>query len=269
MLIDSVIYCGEIELLKARFEYLNDIIDKFIVIESKTYHNGLPRDVRDFHKDIEDCPYKEKIIYRLIDCNDCFKIPEYASYSQGKAFARENYQRNYISTILKELGPFKSSDKICVCDVDEIPDKNFLREICKRPGVGTKQYAFIGMNMYYYNHTVMFANEFYQPVIALANYVMNHKNISRQFRKTLFNNVFYHNAGWHLSYFIPTEEIVKKLSHFLHHEWYTDEKYKNVDWINEQIRNKRSIFSGRGDDIVIIDKNTIPEEFLKFENFGQ
>ena len=101
MLIDCVIYCGEIDFYKARVEYLHDVVDKFIVIESKTYHNGKQREVDDFYKNIENFPYKDKIIYKLIDCNDCFNLEMYKNYSEGEFFARENYQRNYIKTILE------------------------------------------------------------------------------------------------------------------------------------------------------------------------
>ena len=269
MLIDSVIYCGEIEFYKARVEYLQSVVDKFIVIESKTYHNGEAREVRDFYEDIKDFPYKDRIIYKLIDCNDCFSYEMYNNYSQGKNFARENYQRNYIKTILEELGEFDKNDKILICDVDEIPNIEFLKDMKDVASFGDKQYAFIGCDSYYYNHTAIFTNEFFQPIISFVNYVKNNINISHQIRKTLYNNIFYHHCGWHLSYFMTTENIIKKISHFLHNNWFEDDKYKNIEWINNKIKNRENMFDILDENTIVYQENSnIPEIFLQFENFG-
>ena len=291
MLVDAVIYCGEKDLYRARLDYLGDIVDKFIVVESKSYHNGVSRNevndngnyrnevndngvsrnnVSDFAEDFKDHPQYHKIVYTLIDCNDCFNDPMYQSYNGGKNFARENYQRNYISTILKNMGPWKSEDKVIIADVDEIPSIDFLRKIKDLPRITKcKPFAFIGMKMFYYNHTCMLTDNFFQPTICPCNYVANHPNISKQFRTTTSNNVFFINAGWHLSYFAPTDTIIKKISHFLHNDWYTNDKYHDPVYINDCIRNHKSLFDNRGDKIVTPDKCDIPEIFLQFENYGK
>lgn len=272
MLIDAVIYCGEKDFYRARLDYLADVVDKFIVIESKTYHNGMQRtDMSDFAEYFKDHPQYDKIVYKLIDCNDCFSDPAYQSYNGGKNFARENYQRNYISTVLKELGPFNPIDKIIIADVDEIPNVDFLSKIKDLLRITTlKPFAFIGMKMFYYNHKCMMqGNNFFQSTICPCNYVMSHPNISKQFRTTASNNAFFVDAGWHLSYFTSTDNIIKKISHFLHDKWYADEKYKNPKYINECIRNNRSIFNDRGDILIEPDNCDIPKIFLQFENYGE
>ena len=292
MLIDAVIYCGEKDFYRARLDYLADVVDKFIVIESKSYHNGVSRNevndngnyrnevndngvsrnnVSDFAEDFKDHPQYNKIVYKLIDCNDCFNDPVYQSYNGGKNFAREEYQRNYISTVLKELGPFNPIDKIVVADVDEIPNVDFLRKIKDLPRITKgKPYAFIGMKMFYYNHKCMMQGDnFFQSTISPCNYVMNHPNISKQFRMTTANNVFFINAGWHLSYFTSTENIIKKISHFLHNNWYTDEVYHDPAYINERICNGKTLFDNRGDTLIEPDKCDIPAIFLQFENYGK
>lgn len=270
MLIDSVIYCGEKDLYKCRLEYLAPVVDKFIVIESKTYHNGEERDNISFENDFKDHPLWNKIYYKLIDCNECLTYPEYTNYNGGKNFARENYQRNYVKNILKELGPFNPADKIIIADVDEIPDIDVLKLYKDKQVISSsKPYAFIGMQMYYYNHTCKHdGNNFFQTVISHVNYILNCKNISKQFRKSFHNNVFIHNAGWHLSYFTSTDNIISKIQHFLHNGWYNDSKYSDPDFINDCIRNKRSLFEERGDVLIDDNKCTIPEVFLQFENFG-
>lgn len=272
MLIDAVIYCGEKDFYRARLDYLADVVDKFIVIESTSYHNGVSRNnLSDFAEDFKDHPQYNKIVYKLIDCNDCFNDPVYQSYNGGKNFAREEYQRNYISTVLKELGPFNPIDKIVVADVDEIPNVDFLRKIKDLPRITKgKPYAFIGMKMFYYNHKCMMQGDnFFQATISPCNYVMNNPNISKQFRMTTANNVFFINAGWHLSYFTSTENIIKKIKHFLHNNWYTDEVYRDPVYINECIRNGKTLFDNRGDTLIEPDKCDIPAIFLKFENYGK
>lgn len=270
MLIDSVIYCGEKDLYYQRLEYLSPVVDKFIVIESKTYHNGKPRNDVSFEEDFNNHPLRDRIIYRLIDCNDCFNYPEYQNYNGGVNLARENYQRNYVKTILEELSPFDRSDKIIIADVDEIPNIDVLREIKERSIISNqKPFAFLGMQMYYYNHLcLMKGNNFFQTIISHVNYILTCNNISKEIRKSYHNNVFIHNAGWHLSYFMPTDKIIDKINHFLHDNWYSDNKYKDSNFINDCIKNKQSLFANRGDELETISECTIPKIFLQFENFG-
>lgn len=267
MLVESVLYCGEKEFYEARLEYLSEVVDKFIVIESKSYHNGEPREVT-FEEDFKDHPLRDRIIYRLIDCNDCFNDPLYQKYNGGKNFARENYHRNYVKEICKEM-EFDLNTKVIIADIDEIPRREAINVI-KEQEVISKQkgYVFFGMKMYYYNRTCLLNVPFYQSVITTVRWILNCPNISKQIRITTANNVFIHNAGWHLSYFMQSDKIMDKVKHFLHNNWYDIDNLGGLEYINKCIQDKKSLIPNRGDEFITEEKPDIPEIFLKFENNG-
>ena len=65
---------------------------------------------------------------------------------------------------------------------------------------------------------------------------------------------------------MSTDDIINKISSFAHCNWFTDDKYKSKDIINEKIRNRQNLFN---DNSIFDNVNTnIPEIFLQFENFG-
>ena len=104
-------YNNEKLILDLRLDYLNDYVEKFVIVESRYDHQGNQKkklfEINDFFE------YKKKIVYLLID-----HFPNNTSN-----WEKENFQRNYIVNALHDLS---DEDYVMISDVDEIPNlKNF------------------------------------------------------------------------------------------------------------------------------------------------
>ena len=122
---DCFMYFNEDVVLDVRLNFLNNYVDKFIIIESEYNHRGEKRepkfDIKKFEK------FKNKIIYILkkeipVDIEEINKFDnenEYYRKSIFNASKRENLQRNQISEGLKDAKP---EDWIIISDLDEIPN---------------------------------------------------------------------------------------------------------------------------------------------------
>ena len=106
---DCFMYFDEDVVLDLRLNYLNNYVEKFIIVESTYAHNGKKRnlnfDINNFKK------FKDKIIYLVSDHeppgivdineNDSFDI------KNGKyilnSMKRDFYQRNYIQNGIKDV----------------------------------------------------------------------------------------------------------------------------------------------------------------------
>ena len=145
---DCFMYFDEDIVLDVRLNYLDDYVDKFVIVEAKYNHKGEKRipkfDIENFHK------FKDKIIYLLVDQEAPLleKINSFDSNEKksGKhimnALKRENFQRNSIADGLSDA---TDKDWIIISDLDEIPNlkDNNLKNI-EAPIVFFKQ-----LMMYY------------------------------------------------------------------------------------------------------------------------
>ena len=117
--IDAFIFYNEIEMLKYRLEYLNDIVDIFVLIEGTLTFAGKSKELyyeKNKHLFQE---YNHKILHVIVDMNDFID-------EKINAWDREKYQRNYIKNGLEQLN-LNDKDIIILSDLDEIPDVNAIK----------------------------------------------------------------------------------------------------------------------------------------------
>ena len=132
---DYVIYNGE-PIIEFRLKYLNDYVDRFIIVESIYTHSGNKKE--DFYfnmnKDIFE-PYRKKVcFYPLHDLpseKDCLNIRRNnLLYENKDSWINEVYQRDYIQKIFnKQYSDFPTHFIVFVCDVDEIPKKELYTNV--------------------------------------------------------------------------------------------------------------------------------------------
>ena len=113
MIYDCFTYFNEELLLELRLNYLDEIVDKFVIVEANKTFSGNPKkqnfDINKFEK------FKDKIIYVFLE-----DLPE-----TDNPWVRESFQRNYIQEVLKKENA-KDDDIVIVSDVDEIPTVNAI-----------------------------------------------------------------------------------------------------------------------------------------------
>jgi len=274
---DCFLYCNEDIVLDVRLNTLNKFIDKFVIVESKFYHNGkykwLNFNLENFKK------FKEKIIYLSID-----KKPNNLESLESKkdninrkimnAIKFENGQRDYISNAIVDC---LDDDIIILSDIDEIPK---LDEI---------DFSKINNEVVHFNQKFFYYkfNLFNPAQSWFGSRLVKKKNLkSPQWLRNLkikkyppwrFDKIFsekiYPNfrlvedGGWHFSYLNNPEGILNKLKTYLHHVDFDDQNLTNQD-IVKYISEKRPIYDlnsdQRGDKLnsnitlIKIDDNELP-----------
>ena len=256
---DCFMFFDEEMLLDFRLNYLNDYVDKFVVVESSYTHSGEKRkllfDINKFKK------FEKKISYIVVDQEPpgiskiSDKDDEDTKNSKYilNAAKRENFQRDCIQQGLKEADP---KDIVLISDLDEIPnlEKNSLKNI-KNKIILFKQ------KLFYYKFNLKldsfewFGTKACRKVNLLSpQWLRNVKDkkypfwrVDSLFSKTKYQNIYFiENGGWHFSYMKTAKNIEKKLTSYLHHREYDLEPI-GEDKIQKMIMSKIPVYNLRAD----------------------
>ena len=233
LILDYFIYNGD-PIIEYRLEYLNDYVDYFIMVEAKYTHQGIKKPFLYSEKNKELFKkYEKKLIIIIVeefpDKNDASFIninknrPLVKEYSDDN-WARETYQRNYAQDIILER--FKNQPFIIfVCDADEIPNRNIIKDL-KYNYSELHEGIKLSMLMMIYNFKwKQTLHNWLHPFVITD---IGTRNLSYSFirlnqegggkKGKLINN-----AGWHFSYFLTPNQIIRKLEAFAHSECNKDE----------------------------------------------
>src|SRR5210317_76983 len=206
MLVDCFIFYNELDILKKRLRYLSPVVDKFVLVESSVTHRGVEKElVYDTNKHLFE-KWNDKIIHVIVKDNPTDTNP----------WSRENFQRNCITRGLEDI----SDDAlVMISDVDEIPDKKFI----KLPDdVHTCSFNMIAFQ---YSFKYMQTMEPWFGTVLTRRKTLHHVT-PQIFRERRWKFPFYKNSGWHLSSFGDEEFVKNKIYHFAHCH---DESSQNKD----------------------------------------
>ncbi len=256
---DCFMYFDEDVVLDLRLNYLNNHVDKFVIVESKYAHNGKKRDLNFNIKKFE--KFKKKIVYIILDHEPpgIVKINENDSYDikNGKyilnAMKRDYYQRNFIINGLKDSS---DNDFILISDLDEIPKLDTLNL-----NLFNKKLVFFKQKMFYYKFNLCSESVIWtgtrgckKKYLKSPQWLRNIKDRSYPFWRVdiLFSKIKYSNihfindGGWHFSYVKTPEDIEKKLKSYAHHREY-ELNALGIQKIKNKIANKESIYNLKTD----------------------
>ena len=252
---DCFMYFDEDIVLDVRLNYLDDYVDKFVIVEAKYNHKGEKRipkfDIENFHK------FKDKIIYLLVDQEAPLleKINSFDSNEKksGKhimnALKRENFQRNSIADGLSDA---TDKDWIIISDLDEIPNlkDNNLKNI-EAPIVFFKQLMmYYKFNLILENYPWIGSKACKKKDLRSPQWLRNIKDRAYSWWRldTFFSDTKYikvkivENGGWHFSYLKNPDDIEKKLKSYLHHTEY-ELNPVGVESIKKMIYDKKTIYN--------------------------
>ena len=256
---DCFMYFDEDIVLDVRLNFLNDFIDKFIIVESKYNHKGEKRtpqfNIKKFEK------FKNKIEYILT--NEIPKGIENIEIDDNKktvykksifnAWKRENLQRNQISQGIINAG---DEDWIIISDLDEIPNLNQIDLKNTNEAL-----VFFKQDMMYYkfnlkleDYTWIGSKACKMKRLKSPQWIRDIKDkkygwwrMDTYFSKKKYQNIlFVENGGWHFSYLKNSKDIEKKLKSYLHHIDY-DLNPVGEKGIQKMINNKRTIYNLKAD----------------------
>lgn len=219
MIYDCFLFFDEFMLLEVRLKELDAVIDKFVLVEAAHTFSGKPKPL--YYDEVKDneifAPYKDKIIHVIYD-----ETPDTCRRTNEKC------QRDYIVRGLNDAEP---DDIIIVTDLDEIID---CRTVPLMEGYNDPTH--LRMKFYYYFFNCRFDKDWDYPAFC------RYKDFnSAQMLRLTEPNAIITNAGWHISYLFPVEQISKKLGAFAHLE-YDREYYRDTNRLQKCIDECRDIF---------------------------
>lgn len=212
MIFDCFTYFNEEEILKIRLHELNDVVDRFVIVEAETTFTGMskPSNFSNIGRWIE--PFMPKISYGFISM----------SQSKPSPWEREYFQRNkLIDYIDTSIYP---EDKIFISDVDEIIRPETMVACTETCQIDVEQY------MWNFNWKVPdHCNQGARPVCVLGKDVDLHS--AQEWRSMSLPRVS--NGGWHFSFF---HDPSSKIQSFAHTE-YDQDDFKDDNSIAYRIQN--------------------------------
>jgi beta-1,4-mannosyl-glycoprotein beta-1,4-N-acetylglucosaminyltransferase len=264
--IDSFLFNGE-NIVKLRLEYLYNYVDYFYIVESIYTFSGKKKD----NYYIDNCmewftPYLDKIRFIKID-ELLNKTPEqYFENLNKKCFYEEKLQRNYVRNIL--LNDFDDFI-LAMCDVDEIYDIRVLESREELFNILQTKYILLRMKMYYYNFNYFLNGDWEMAFLMSSTLLQNYEDLDYVRVYKLGDVTLRRESGWHFTYFMSPEEIVRKLGSFSHAD-INIYPFNVPEYLNFVIQ-KGIDYQQRGDfklqDIPIDDPfHKYPELFKKYYN---
>ena len=267
-LLDVFLFYNELDLLKARLEYLGPTVDHFIISEANVDFSGRPKDFLLNQELVNTLPFASKIIYHreYINLNAItwlFKKLKYRNRITRFLWKIQDAQRNSTLTPLRSFSP---NDIIIFSDLDEFPSETAIEEGVNKlrriePNHPEPHAYSLNQTFYYYNlNNAAYEEKFYGSVMTTLGAFRNH--LPHRFRSG--KNDFEHIAsgGWHFSYFMDEKKILNKIYAISDVENLS--AYKNIT--TEEIQQK--ILSGsdlydRGIRLNKLEYNKIPSSVIK------
>ena len=291
---DCFMFYDEDIVLDIRLNSLKNLVDYFVIVESKFYHNGKKRDLK---FDINNySKFKSKIIYIVQDeeprnLEKIIKNDKEGIISSKliyNAHKRENFQRNLI---INGLSKASEDDLIIISDVDEIPNLNDLNF-----GIVQNNIIIFEQNIFYYK-----LNRYLEGFIWYGSKACKKKNLkspqwlrnikNKKFnfwrldtffsKKKYINKVYIKNGGWHFSNLKNPVDLEIKFKSYLHHRDFEVENIelkeitrlmKNNETIYDMFADKKEKkFSEKKKKLIIYPKANLPtyviENEIKFKDW--
>lgn len=254
-------FYNELDILKIRLEELYDVVDHIILVEATKTHNDTDKPL--YYSENKELfkKYSDKIIHIVTDFTENFLFSKYINVQNSNWF-RENYQRECIQNVIKQLN-LSNKDIIITTDCDEIPKKSIIDNI--RNGIlpiSDGVYS-LEMILYYYNIELTTPRRWYHG--KLLNY-RSYKNFNliTNIRFAASTNI--PDAGYHLSYFGDVNFIKTKVESFAESPEYTIEG-KDINYLKTCYEN--NILHFNKEKLIYIplkDNDNVPRYFKKTQS---
>jgi len=192
-----MIFDNELDLLKYRLHILNDVVDHFIIVESRYTHSGIEKPLFLNENKGMFSKFRDKIIHLILE--DAPVICPHITYQQHAQVRNKKYQRDMTDYGLDKL-TLHPNDLITITDLNEIPDPSTLHQLRNEHiSIFT-----LGMKMYYCDLNTVSLSPLSHPwrtkakIMSYETYKLFHlscddfRDLPCQLRT---------KGGWHLSSF--------------------------------------------------------------------
>lgn len=285
MIIDTTMFNKDFTTLGIRLAELFDIVDLFIICESKFTFSGIPKKLYLTENIDQFKKYASKIQI----------VVEEKKHLTNNAMIREIHQRKRISRYLKTL-KINPEDLILYSDCDEIPSAEVVKKLSSLENVnallefrGFSNYLNMEADLWPRGRAVTFNN--YRSIEDLRQDIFFFNLEHRKGLKNMYVRVPYYwttrtfylwklpirlqrpnlevlkKAGWHFNNLFLADDIYLKIKSSAHTEYNTHEVLQNC---MKNYLNGQDIYTGRHYKQVKID-NTFPKDIInnidKYQDF--
>ncbi len=232
---DCITFYNANMLFQTRFNILEKYVDYFVVCEASKSHTGK---YKGYNFDLDFLNrHKKKIIYLRLD-----NLPNIKK-KRKKHYGLLKIQMEYLFEGIKNAN---QDDLIIFSDEDEIPNPKNIESF----NYEKHKFGLFLQNMYYYKMNILGVDEgdgnWAGSRICKKKYLksffkfrlLKKKNINYPFwRFDKEKNIqLINNGGWHFTYLMKSEEIVKKIEDMAHTE-FNENKFKDLKEIQYKIDN--------------------------------
>ncbi len=245
MIYDCFTFFDGLDLLEIRLNILNEVVDKFVIVEATKTHAGQDKPL--YFQDNKErfAKFADKIIHVVVD--DTPPVGDDCEIG----WVNENHQRNCIVRGLEDIRP---EDDILVSDFDEIPDPVAILK-----WRGTKGIKRFKTRMFYYflNYRDVASPDWYGTRMLSYETFLNSDSAEYKYSRFLLKSVNKGptftkirrsnsvknvlNAGWHFSYLGGIEAIQLKIKSFSHQEFNRPE-FTSREHIEKCLASGRDVF---------------------------
>ena len=261
---DCLTFFNENLLVNSRFEILKDVVDYFIVCESKYDHQGRRKKI---NFNLLNQQYKNKVRHIVIEEN----FPDLRD-----GWAMEAHQREKIFDGLHDA---TDEDLVMYSDADEIPNPSILKDINLK-----KKYAIFLQKFFVYKINIY--NKYETPWqgtrickkknlknITHLRKKIRLENLQKQFWKIQYERSIetFENGGWHFNNLYDPNIISSKLKNIQHIDKRLVKVHTSVEAIKEKILKQEDLF-GRNHKYKKIDIDVEYPDYIRnnlhlFKNF--
>lgn len=205
MIIDAIIFGGEVDVLEARLHELDSVADRFVVVESAERHGS--RDVRPFALPAAlEGPLRRfagKVEFSLLGALQ----PPHGG--PNDSWPRENFHRNAIAQVVRDVAT-SGDDIVMVSDCDEIPRAEAVRMSTEALRQGLRAFS---QDMFYYDVNNYMGN-WNGTVGGTVGALL--QSSPQEWRNRRDSLPTIGAGGWHFSYFGGYDRILYKVGNFAH-----------------------------------------------------
>lgn len=257
---DAFLFFNELDILELRLNYLNDVVDYFVISECDYTFSGnkkpfyfednKERFSKFLHKIIHVKNYNTNEIHNLTTTNDISVFEnikyhyEQIKYTAETDNAAPHWCRDFLHREYVQYGLINCQDDDIVFfgDVDEFPDKTKLTTTFSEPYIFEMRHMLGSLD-------VENVSEPFQGTV-----ITNYKNLRNQslgmYRNRKRNNGFVKvRGGWHLTSMGGSERVKTKIQSWGHQEFHRQDI---LDSVENNLKMGKDFF-GRGHNLVKID----------------
>lgn len=262
-IIDTFLFFQELDLAEIRMEYLNDLVDHFVIVEAAQTFSGKPKPFNFEANKNRFARFSDKITYIKIEGqynnhtavvaylgskadNTSSKIRSFLEghnhYSKDAlSWVLESFHRECIHYALSQIA--QDNDVIMLSDLDEIPSRKRLSELKMAP-----PHHFVSMRQHEFCYFLNFFkdSDWIGPIA--APYSLFKDRSLNELRRAATNALPPFSAppledgGWHFTSIGDIETIRKKIESWAHQELNTGYTMSELE---KNIRSGQDIFNRR------------------------